>query len=162
MVADRDFIVLTDQPIDAARVNAHVRQGCAPACGGICVFEGVTRGETSVKHGALCHLEYEAYADMAMSQMQRLAEQARAQWPIGALAMVHRTGVVPVGETSVMIAVASGHRDTAFTACRWLIDELKRDVPIWKREVWANGARSWSKPQRRDLTDQSAAVADAD
>ena len=93
-------------------------------------------------------LEYEAYGEMAVEQMRSIARGARDRWSIVRLAIVHRIGAVAVGEPSVVIAVTCPHRSDAFESCRWLIDALKRDVPIWKREVWSSGALSWVDPTR--------------
>ncbi len=131
-------------PINAEDVRAFVLGD--PALGGICTFEGATRADTDATHGAIARLDYEAYDGMARRQMQRLAEEALEQWGPGRVAMVHRTGAVLPGEISVMIAVACGHRDGAFAACRWLIDTLKRDVPIWKRDIYEDGSKRWVDP----------------
>lgn len=138
-----DRIVLTRQPIDVRTVRAHLGGTVSGTLGGICVFEGCTRLEHDATHGTLAALEYEAYDAMALRQLHGLAAQARARWPILALAIEHRVGRVAIGESSVIIGVATAHRDEAFAACRWLIDTLKRDVPIWKKECWSSGATTW-------------------
>jgi molybdopterin synthase catalytic subunit len=103
------------------------------------VVRNQTRGRKTV------YLDYEAYEEMALQQMELLAGQALQQFQIRDVAIVHRLGRLEIGETSVLIAVASPHRAAAFDACRWLIDTLKRTVPIWKKEhfedgaVWADG-----------------------
>lgn len=137
-------VALTPERIDTDKVISLVSGDVA--CGAIATFLGTTRAETCDEHGALVRLEYEAYNDMAEVQMQRLAQQATSQWSLGSVAMVHRTGSVPPGETSVAIAVAAAHRDEAFAACRWLIDTLKQDVPIWKKDVFADGYERWVQP----------------
>ncbi|MCB9851079.1 MAG: molybdenum cofactor biosynthesis protein MoaE [Phycisphaerales bacterium] len=144
--APNDLILLTADGIDPAAVRAHAGSASGGECGGVCIFEGRTRTEQHAECGDLIALEYQAYDTMAVEQMQLLAVKVREQWPIGALAIVHRTGRVTIGEASVMIAVACGHRDAAFAACRWLIDTLKCDVPIWKKEIWSNGETSWVDP----------------
>lgn len=141
-----DLVELTDQPLDAGRVRSHLVREAGGSSGGVCLFEGWTRGEVHPEHGRLMRLEYQAYSDMAIEMMRKLAADARAKWPIVALAMMHRTGIVPVGEPSVIIGVACGHRAEAFESCRWLIDELKQCVPIWKKEVWAGGESTWVNP----------------
>ncbi|MCP4594647.1 MAG: molybdopterin converting factor [bacterium] len=143
-----DLVELTGEPIDPQRVQAFVEGD--PAHGAVLTFEGTTRGETHPEHGELLHLEYRAYGDMAVEQVHRLIDQARERWTVGSVAVVHRTGVVGPAASSVVIAVAAAHRDEAFAACRWLIDTLKREVPIWKREVWADGSHTWSKPDPVD------------
>jgi molybdopterin synthase catalytic subunit len=111
--------------------------------GAAVVFEGVVRDNTRGRR--TLYLIYEAYEEMALKQMDALIRQALEQFPIRAVSMVHRLGRLEIGETSVLIAVASAHRAAAFDACRWLIDSLKRTVPIWKKEhfedgaVWADG-----------------------
>jgi molybdopterin synthase catalytic subunit len=111
--------------------------------GAAVVFEGVVRDNTRGRR--TLYLDYEAYEDMAVKQMEELSEQALSRFPIRDVAILHRLGRLEIGETSVLIVVASGHRAAAFDACRWLIDTLKRTVPIWKKEyfedgvVWADG-----------------------
>jgi molybdopterin synthase catalytic subunit len=117
-----------------------------PAAGGIAVFLGTTRAETAPDGRALLALDYDAYAEMAVEHLQRLVATARQQWPVTKVAVLHRLGRVAVGEPSVVIAVSTPHRADAFDACRFLIDELKRDVPIWKREAWDDGSASWVHP----------------
>lgn len=144
--ADDDFIEIVEEPIDRSAVWKHVQRG--GAVGGVLVFEGLTRPETHEEHGPLIGLEYEAYGGMAVKQLGELAKRARERWPIERLGIIHRIGSVGCGETSVMIAVGCAHRKDAFAACRWLIDTLKRDVPIWKREIWESGASSWVDPTK--------------
>jgi molybdopterin synthase catalytic subunit len=146
-ISGSDWVALADQPIDAARVRAYLTKADPADRGGICVFEGCTRSEQHAEHGALLRLDYQAYDTMALKQMQQLAAEARRQWPIGALAIVHRVGQVAIGEASIIIGVASSHRAEAFTACRWLIDALKQEVPIWKKEVWQSRAETWSEAE---------------
>jgi len=138
------FVDVVSGPIDIAAVRSHV---CGhDAFGGICTFEGATRADPDRAHGRIVRLEYEADEDMAKAQMQRLADEALARWGPGRIAVAHRIGPVAPGEVSVMIVVACGHRAEAFSACRWLIDMLKRDVPIWKRDVYADGFERWVEP----------------
>lgn len=135
-----DWIDLSPSPLDISATLAFV--SCSTA-GGIDLFLGVTRAEHNADGRDLIALDYEAYTEMAIDRMRRLAADARGQWPIEKLAILHRTGRVPVGEPSVVIAVACGHRAEAFAACRWLIDTLKADVPIWKKEIWSDGDGTW-------------------
>jgi MoaE-MoaD fusion protein len=121
--------------IDTQAVLAKLKQ---PADGAAVVFEGVVRNNTRGRRTV--YLDYEAYEEMALKQMDALAGQALQQFPIRDVAMVHRLGRLDIGETSVLIVVASGHRAAAFDACRWLIDTLKRTVPIWKKEYFEDGA----------------------
>ena len=114
-----------------------------PEDGAAIAFEGIVRNNTRGRR--TLYLEYEAYENMALKQMYSLADQALTQFKIREVAIVHRLGRLEIGETSVLIVVASAHRATAFDASRWLIDTLKRTVPIWKKEhfedgaVWADG-----------------------
>jgi molybdopterin synthase catalytic subunit len=124
---------LTREPIDEASVREAV---ASPECGAVTVFAGVVRNRSRGRE--VRYLEYEAYEPMALKQMRRIAEEAARRW--GArVAMVHRLGRMDVGETSVVIAVATPHRQQAFEACRWCIDTLKEQVPIWKKEVCPDG-----------------------
>lgn len=145
-LAATDWVGLTDQPIEAAALRARLDAAPPAERGGVCVFEGCTRSQRHPQHGELICLEYEAYGAMAREQLAEFTRRARQRWPIGAVAIVHRTGAVAVGEPSVVIAVACGHRAEAFEACRWLIDTLKRELTIWKREVWQDGTATWSDP----------------
>jgi molybdopterin synthase catalytic subunit len=142
MMSD-DLIQLQAEPIDAAAVIAFV---AAPQAGGIDVFLGTTREERHADGRELIALDYEAYEDMAVKQLRDLAAEARRRWPVVKLAIVHRTGWVKLAEPSVVIAVACAHRGEAFDACRWIIDTLKKDVAIWKKEVWSDGSGSWVHP----------------
>jgi len=116
---------------------ACIAQVSGPASGGVDVFIGTVRHETQGKR-VLC-LEFEAYNNMALREMRKIAEQAFAQWPVQAVAMQHRTGSLQVGEVAVVIAVSAAHRAAAFEACRYVIDTLKQTVPIWKKEVFEDG-----------------------
>jgi MoaE-MoaD fusion protein len=109
-----------------------------PEDGAVTVFEGVVRDHTRGRR--TLYLDYEAYEEMALKQMEELAERALSQFKIRNVAIVHRLGRLEVGETSVLIVVAAAHRAAAFDACRWLIDTLKRTVPIWKKEYFEDGA----------------------
>ena len=124
-------------PIAMERLARAVRD---PVAGAVVVFLGTTRLHNAGRR--VLRLEYEAFAPMALREMQGLVDQARRRWRLCRVAMVHRTGVVPVGQVSVGVAVSAGHRAEAFAACRWLIDRLKTIVPIWKREHFRDG-RVW-------------------
>lgn len=101
------------------------------------MFIGTVRDSTQGKQ--VLRLEFEAYNNMAMREMRKIAEQAFGHWPLQAIAMHHRTGVLSVGEVAVVIAVSAAHRAAAFEACRYSIDMLKQSVPIWKKEVFEDG-----------------------
>ena len=106
--------------------------------GAVCLFDGIVRNNTRGRQ--TLHLDYEAYEDMALTRMQGLRTEAIERFKVREVAVVHRLGRLVVGETSVLIAVASAHRGPAFEACRWVIDTLKKTVPIWKKEQFVDGA----------------------
>lgn len=135
-----DWIDILDHPLP---IDDAIRFVHDPAAGGIDVFLGTTRAETNPDAKPLVALDYEAYSEMAMKQLADLARRAREQWPIVKLALLHRTGRVALAEPSVLIAVSTPHRTDAFEACRWLIDTLKAEVAIWKKEVWSDGTGTW-------------------
>ena len=126
---------LTREAIDAETLVAAAKQG---EDGAVVVFDGIVRNNTRGR--ATLHLDYEAYEEMAEKQMRALAEEARTRAGVRQVTIVHRLGRLQVGETSVLIVVASAHRAQAFDACRWLIDTLKKTVPIWKKETFVDGA----------------------
>jgi molybdopterin synthase catalytic subunit len=126
---------ITRHPIYAQQILELLKRG---EDGAALVFEGVVRNQTRGR-GTL-YLNYEAYEEMALQQMETLAAQALEDFQIRDVALVHRLGRLKIGETSVLVAVASAHRAAAFEACRWLIDTLKRKVPIWKKEYFEDGA----------------------
>jgi molybdopterin synthase catalytic subunit len=140
VVGERRYGSIVAEAIDTARVLADIKRG---EDGAVVVFEGVVRNQTRGRKTLF--LNYEAYEQMALEQMGSLANQALKQFQVRDVAIVHRLGRLEIGETSVLIVVASAHRAAAFDACRWLIDTLKRTVPIWKKEhfedgaVWADG-----------------------
>jgi len=135
------MIQLTDKPIDVAGVLDQVR---SPAAGAVVLFLGTTRQFTEQRETK--SLDYEAYGAMAEAKLTELESEARRRWSLCECAIVHRTGHMPVGETSVAIAVSSAHRQEAFQAGQWLIDTLKETVPIWKKENWADGQSQWVHP----------------
>ena len=126
---------LTREPIDAESIVAAAKQG---EDGAVVAFDGIVRNNTRGRE--TLHLDYEAYEEMARKQMEKLAAEARAQFAVRHVTVIHRLGRLEVGETSVLIVVASAHRAAAFEACRWLIDTLKKTVPIWKKETFQDGA----------------------
>jgi molybdopterin synthase catalytic subunit len=113
-----------------------------PDCGGLVLFSGTARDHAEGRPGVE-RLEYEAYDAEVVPRLQAVADEARARWPtVGRVALLHRTGVVDVGDSAVVVVVSAPHRAEAFEAARFCIDTLKRSVPIWKRETWAGG-ESW-------------------
>ncbi len=108
-------------------------------CGAEACFLGRTRRETHPEFGPLVRLEYEVYEPMATKLMHRLADEAATRFGCRSVRLVHARGIVPPGHASVAIQVATPHRGEGFAACRWLIDSVKHELPIWKREVWERG-----------------------
>ena len=135
------MIQLTHEPIDTAAI---VNQASHPEAGAVVLFLGTTRELTNGCQTVA--LDYEAYGEMAQRRLSELEAEARQRWPVIECIVVHRLGHVPIGEASVAIAVSTPHRSDAFAAGQWLIDSLKRDVPIWKREEWADGTTEWVHP----------------
>ena len=135
-----DFFELTTEPI---AVESVARRIVPPECGATVTLDGYARKFTRDKESGEVHetlyLVYEAYYEMALKEMRKLVDQAHQNFDVSNVGIVHRTGRLEIGETSVVISVAAPHRRAAFEACEWLIKELKRTVPIWKKEVYANG-----------------------
>lgn len=129
-----DFFELTTEPID---INSVARRVVPPGCGATVTLDGYVRQIT--KDRETLYLVYEAYEPMALKEMEKLVAAAKGQFEISNIGIVHRLGKLDIGETSVIISVAAPHRQAAFAACEWLIRELKRTVPIWKKEVYADG-----------------------
>jgi molybdopterin synthase catalytic subunit len=121
--------------ISSAQVLDEMKNG---SDGAVCVFDGIVRDNTRGRQTLF--LDYEAYEEMALDQMRGLAAEAVTKFAVRDIALLHRLGRLEVGETSVLIVVASAHRGAAFDACRWLIDTLKKTVPIWKKEHFVDGA----------------------
>ena len=132
------LIALVREPVDATAIERAIKSG---ADGAVCVFDGIVRDNTRGRR--TLHLDYEAYEQMALQQMHLLRSEAIEHFAVRDVAIVHRLGRLTVGESSVFIAVASAHRGAAFDACRWVIDTLKKTVPIWKKEQFADGA-AWA------------------
>ncbi|MBK6724858.1 MAG: molybdenum cofactor biosynthesis protein MoaE [Acidobacteria bacterium] len=135
-----DFFELTTDSIDITNVTRRV---VPPECGATVTLDGYARRFTKDKATGeireTLYLEYEAYEAMALKEMETLVERVKGEFEISNVGIVHRTGKLDIGETSVVISVAAPHRKAAFAACEWLIRELKRTVPIWKKEVYADG-----------------------
>jgi molybdopterin synthase catalytic subunit len=123
------------EPIDTEAVAGRLKR---PEDGAAVIFEGVVRNNTRGRR--TLYLDYEAYEAMALTQMESLAQEARARFGVRGVSIVHRLGRLQIGETSVLIVVAAAHRGAAFEASRWLIDTLKKTVPIWKKEYFEDGA----------------------
>jgi molybdopterin synthase catalytic subunit len=143
---------LRDEPLDLGRLVVKVS---APERGAVACFVGTVRDHHEGK--AVLRLEYSAYGPMAEAECARIVAEARDRWNAD-VALEHRTGVLEIGETSVAIAAAAPHRRAAFAACRYVIEEVKRRVPIWKREHYADGTVGWVDPTqaRRPAVSQTA------
>lgn len=126
---------LTRHPIDVDALLAEVQ---GPERGGNCVFVGTVRSDADVTG-----IDYSAYEAMAFAEIERILGDAKAQWPEARIMLQHRLGLIPVGEASIAIAAAAPHRDEAFSACRYVIEEVKKRLPIWKKELSENGSASW-------------------
>lgn len=133
--AGEDFFELTTDPIN---VGAVARRIVPPRCGATVTLDGYVRRFTRGRDETL-YLIYEAYAPMALGEMRRLGAEAHEKFEIAHIGIVHRTGRLEIGDTSVVISVSAPHRRAAFEACEWAIRELKRTVPIWKKEFFAGG-----------------------
>jgi MoaE-MoaD fusion protein len=132
--ADRDFFELTTDPIDVGEV---ARRVVPPECGATVTLDGYVREWTRGRK--TLYLIYEAYQPMALSEMRRLGREAHQRFQIAHIGIVHRTGRLEIGETSVVISISAPHRRAAFEACEWAIRELKRTVPVWKKEFFEDG-----------------------
>ena len=126
---------LTREAIPAEKLAASAKQG---SDGAVVVFDGIVRDNTRGRR--TLYLDYEAYEEMAAAQIAELASRAIERFGVRGVTLVHRLGRLEIGETSVLIVVASAHRGAAFDACRWIIDTLKKTVPIWKKETFEDGA----------------------
>jgi molybdopterin synthase catalytic subunit len=132
---------LRAEPLDLARLVDAVT---SPERGGISTFLGLVRNQ----HGGrpVVRLEYSAYAPMVEQECAVIIDEARARWPTAQVALEHRIGALDIGDAAVVVAAAAPHRDEAFAACRYVIEEVKRRVPIWKREYYADGSVGWVDP----------------
>jgi len=137
---------ISGEPLDPAPLVAYVQ---APEMGAVVTFAGIVRNNFAGR--ATAYLEYEAYESMAVAVLAQLAAEARAQWGTGAIAIHHRIGRLDIGATAVLIVVAAAHRREAFAAAEQIMDRIKEVAPIWKKEVWADGASEWvgSEAQRK-------------
>lgn len=132
---------LTSHKIDTAALLDRVQ---SPSAGAVVLFLGTTREMTGTRGTE--SLDYEAYPEMAERKLAELESEARRRWPLIECYVIHRLGHLLPGEVSVAVAVSTPHREDAFVAGRWLIDTIKQEVPIWKRENWIDGATDWVHP----------------
>jgi molybdopterin synthase catalytic subunit len=135
---DRLWIRVTSKPIGADEAAAFVAD---PTSGGSCLFLGTVRNHSAV--GAVTSLTYEAWEEMAAKRLEEIGGEMLEKWPVRKVALLHRTGDLGIGETSVVVACSAPHRAEAFDACRYGIERLKEDVPIWKKEHLAEGESHW-------------------
>jgi len=118
----------------------------SPERGGTCVFVGTVRNDDGV-----AAIEYSAYDEMAVAEIDRMLEEAQARFPTARVILQHRLGLIPVGEASIAIVAAAPHRDEAFAACRYVIEEVKKRLPIWKKEMHADGTSTWVDPSGKQI-----------
>jgi molybdopterin synthase catalytic subunit len=129
----------TDIVADPIDVAAAIDAASSTKFGGIAVFIGTVRESASVDRGAIVtRLEYDAHPELAQQRLREIAERAAEKWDVGKVVAIHRTGACDLGEPTVVVACGAPHRGDALEACRWVIDTLKAEVPIWKREVYAD------------------------
>lgn len=143
---------LTREPIDLAALLATPR----PSDGAVCLFVGVVRNESEGRETVA--IEYEAYEEMAESELAHVAASVSQEWPGALVHVVHRVGRLEVGEPSVAVLVTAPHRDTAFAACRLAIEWLKEYVPIWKKEIRPDGSGEWVEPPSRSMPSEGRSL----
>ena len=134
---------ITGQPIDPAALRESLAD---PGAGGFCVFEGWVRNRNEGR--AVRRLEYEAYEPVAVAEAERVIAEAMQRFPFIRARCVHRVGILEIGDLAVWVGVAAAHRDEAFKACRYIIDEIKVRLPIWKKEHYVDGDSGWVNCER--------------
>jgi len=134
---------LTRHTLDVDDLLAEVQ---GPERGGTCVFTGTVRND-----GDITSIEYSAYEEMALPEIERILGEAQAQWRDARVMLQHRLGLIPVGEASIAIAAAAPHRDDAFRACRFVIEEVKKRLPVWKKEHHVDGTTAWVDPSGKPV-----------
>lgn len=137
------MMTLTRHPLDVKDILAEVQ---SPERGGTCLFVGTVRNDADVTA-----IDYSAYEPMAFEEIERILTDASAQWPEARVMLQHRLGVIPIGEASIAIAAAAPHRADAFAACRFVIEEVKKRLPIWKKEMHADGTETWVDPSGKPV-----------
>ncbi|HZI22928.1 MAG TPA: molybdenum cofactor biosynthesis protein MoaE [Gemmatimonadales bacterium] len=140
---------------DRLSVDALLAQVMSAACGGTCLFLGTVRD--GPEEGGVRAIEYSAYEEMVEAEFGRLLNDARGRWPQARISVRHRLGEIPAGEASIAIAVAAPHRAEAFEACRFVIEEVKRRVPVWKKELHVDGTAVWVDPDGHPTANPSHA-----
>lgn len=147
------MIQIVETTIDTEQLLESVK---SPLCGGTVLFLGTTRQFTDGRETA--RLSYECYEDMAVKKMNELRDEAMKKWPVENCAIVHRIGEVGLGEASIAVAVSTPHRVAAFEAAQWLVDTLKKNVPIWKKEHWVDGSDQWIHPDSEATSSSNEAA----
>lgn len=142
---------LTSDPIDVA---AMLQSVAGPRCGGTAIFIGTVRDGPD--DGPVSEIEYSAYEAMADAELERIVAEARTSWPEGRPAVRHRLGSIPLGEASIAVVVSAPHRAQAFDACRYIIEQVKVRVPIWKKEIFADGTMRWRENRATTPTSMRA------
>ena len=137
---------LTRSPISLDTLLVEVQ---GPERGGTCVFLGTVRNGPD--EGGVTDIEYSAYDAMAEAEIGRMLAEARDRWPEARVALRHRLGMIPAGEASIGIAAAAPHREEAFAACRYVIEEVKKRLPVWKKEVRVDGTATWVDPSGKPV-----------
>jgi molybdopterin synthase catalytic subunit len=145
------MFAVTPDPLDPAALVAAVRRDDA---GAIALFYGIVRNENLGRR--VQYLEYDAYPEMAVKKMREVAAEVRARFPVAEVGVLHRTGRLEIGETSLLVAVSSAHRKEAFEACHYAVDRIKQVVPIWKKEVWEDGSE-WIEGHVPDVAEHEPA-----
>lgn len=136
-----DRVILTRDPLDVSIASTLNRYDA----GALATFAGTVRAEDDCDR-QLIALDYEAYDDMALSMMRSIRDRVIEKFGVHDVIVAHRLGRVKLGETSIVVGVVSAHRVAAFDACRWIVDQVKIDVPIWKKDVWSDGSAEWVNP----------------
>ncbi|HLB29673.1 MAG TPA: molybdenum cofactor biosynthesis protein MoaE [Dehalococcoidia bacterium] len=126
---------ISREPLDLQPIVQQVRRD---ECGAVAIFLGVVRNESRGRR--VIHLEYDAYPAMAERVLARIAQEAASRWPVADMALCHRIGRLEIGETSLVVAVSSPHREEALAACHYAVERIKAILPVWKKEVWEGGA----------------------
>ena len=132
---------VTTEPLDVQQVHNLVK---SPADGAVVTFDGIVRNNFGGRE--VRYLAYEAYAAMAEKKMAEIAAEVQNKFAVGNIAMVHRVGRLEIGESSILIAIAAPHRQPAFEACAYAMDRVKEEVPVWKKEFFADGESHWVQP----------------
>jgi molybdopterin synthase catalytic subunit len=137
--AERTLVRVTSEPVS---IDEALRAVADPAAGGTCLFVGTVRDHSS-DGASVTELTYEAWDELATERLEEIAAQMHARWSIRRVALLHATGALAIGQPSVVVAASAPHRAEAFEAARYGIEELKRDVPIWKKEAFTTGEADW-------------------